>query len=110
VFTSIIGSILTFASETIISNMNNLFVFLVLLSFIGLVTIGLPAVNIENLLFCDTNAILKTVPVMLVALVYHNIVPVICSKLKYDRKQIIKAITIGSAIPLVMFLVWNFGT
>lgn len=109
-FTSIIGSILSFASENIISNVNNLFVFLVLITFTGLVTIGLPAVNSENLLFCDTNAILKTVPVMLVALVFHNIVPVICSKLRYNRKQIVTAITVGSAIPLIMFLVWNFGT
>ena len=52
-FTSVIGSILSFASENIISNVNNIFVFLVLITFTGLVTIGLPAVNSENLLFCD---------------------------------------------------------
>jgi tyrosine-specific transport protein len=90
--------------------MNNLFVILVLLSFSGLIFIGLPLVNTENLLYQDYNSILKTVPIMLVALVYHNIVPVICSQLNYSKNDIKIAITAGSLIPLVMFLVWNAGT
>ena len=108
-FTSTVGSVLAFGSEKIISNMNNIFVFIVITAFLGLITIGIPNVNIENLLFQDYNSVLKTVPVMLVALVFHNIIPVICKKLQYKKKDIRLAVTYGSLIPLLMFLVWNTG-
>ncbi len=47
------------------------------------------------------------VSVMFVALFYHNIVPVIAVQLEGDARKIRQSIIIGSAIPLLMFLVWN---
>ena len=79
-----------------------------LLSFTALIALGIPAVNLNNLLFQDYSAIIKTIPIMLVALVYHNIVPVICAQLNYKKENITKAIALGSFIPLLMFLSWDF--
>ena len=109
IFTGTVGSVLTFSSEKIISAMNNIFVFLIIVAFSGLITIGLPRINFENYYYQDYNSVLKTIPIMLVALVFHNIVPVICSKLQYKKKDIRTAITCGSLIPLLMFIIWNAG-
>ena len=109
IFTGTVGSVLTFSSEKIISAMNNIFVFLIIVAFSGLITIGLPRINFENYYYQDYNSVLKTIPIMLVALVFHNIVPVICSKLQYKKKDIRTAIICGSLIPLLMFIIWNAG-
>ena len=109
IFTGTVGSVLTFSSEKIISAMNNIFVFFIIVAFSGLITIGLPRINFENYYYQDYNSVLKTIPIMLVALVFHNIVPVICSKLQYKKKDIRTAITCGSLIPLLMFIIWNAG-
>ena len=106
-FTSIIGGTLAFGNENIISAVNNFFVVIVVVAFSGLVAMGLPSVNFSNLLRSDTSAVLQTIPVMFVALVYHNVVPVICAQLQYNVQQIRIAITAGSLIPLAMFITWN---
>jgi len=108
IFTSIIGSIIAFGSSSLIEQTNNFFVIIVLISFVSLISIGIPLIKYNNLLNGDITSLLSTIPVMFVALVYHNIVPSICSILKYDKKSIQKAILIGSFIPLLMFLTWNF--
>lgn len=48
------------------------------------------------------------VPVLLTAMVYQNIVPTITKMLNYDRDQTFKAITFGSAIPMMMYIAFSF--
>jgi tyrosine-specific transport protein len=50
---------------------------------------------------------METVPTIFVALVYHNVVPVVCAQLQYNIQKIRIAIVVGSFIPLVMFVTWN---
>lgn len=42
------------------------------------------------------------------ALVFHNIVPTVAKQLDYDTKSITNVLTVGSFIPCLMFLLWNF--
>eukprot|EP01035_Chromulina_nebulosa_P031784 gene31784-42391_t len=46
------------------------------------------------------------VPVFLQLLVYTEVVPVVCARLR-DEKKVRKAIIIGSTIPLLMCMVWT---
>ena len=46
-------------------------------------------------------------PVVFLALVYHDLVPVICAYLAGDVAKIRKAVILGSAAPLAMFLAWD---
>ena len=107
-FTGAIGGTLAFGTEQAIAAVNNVFVAVVVVAFAGLIALGLPSVDLSNLARQDFPAVLKTVPVMFVALVYHNVVPVVCAQLKYNVQQIRVAITVGSLIPLAMFVAWNF--
>ena len=106
-FTSAIGGTLVFGTENFVSAMNNFFVVIVIAAFGGLVALGIPSVVTSNLLRQDYSALLPTIPVMLVALVYHNVVPVVCAQLSYNVQQIRTAIVTGSLIPLAMFITWN---
>lgn len=55
----------------------------------------------------DWSAIEPAIPIVFLALVYHDLVPVICTYLRNDRDQVKTAIVFGSIIPLAMFLSWE---
>lgn len=98
---------MAFGSNILIEGVNNFFVLLVLASFSVLVSSRLGGLSLSHLLETqDFQSVLPAVPVMFVALVYHNIVPSICSALAYDREKITTALAAGTFIPLVMFIVW----
>ena len=46
-------------------------------------------------------------PIILLSLVYHDLVPVICSMLGGRRKDVRTAIVLGSLVPLAMFTSWE---
>lgn len=107
IFTAVSGSILFFGSENFVGKFNEISLLFVILSFFGLVGILSSFFNFEQLFASnDYASIPKAVPIMFLALVYHNVVPVVSEKLKYDRKSITNAILIGTFIPLFMFVLW----
>jgi len=106
-FTAVVGSVLSFGSNALIDQFNNAWVAAVVISFSALIVLAVPAVNVANLSHADYSAVSSSIPTMLVALVFHNVVPTVCQQLKYDRKAVTTAVVAGSAIPLVMFLIWN---
>jgi tyrosine-specific transport protein len=107
VFTAVLGYILFFGSENFIGKFNDVSLLVVILSFLGLVCILSNLFSSDQLLTVyEFVYIPKAVPIMFLALIYHNVVPVICEKLKYDKKSITKAILFGTFIPLFMFVLW----
>ena len=107
IFTAVLGYILFFGSENFIGKFNDVSLLVVILSFIGLVCILSSLFSSDQLLTVNEFVYIpKAVPIMFLALVYHNVVPVICEKLKYDKKSITKAILFGTFIPLFMFVIW----
>eukprot|EP00897_Mesotaenium_endlicherianum_P004229 jgi/Mesen1/3834/ME000207S02840 len=55
----------------------------------------------------DWEAVPQVVPVVFLSLVYHDLIPVLCSYLGGDLKRVRAAIVLGSAVPLGMFLSWD---
>ncbi|MBD2436635.1 amino acid permease [Nostoc sp. FACHB-110] len=106
-FTLLFGGIMYLGREKLIEKLNNAFVGIVLASFLGLLLLGITQIKTVHFLFQDWNALGTAIPVMLVALFYHNVVPVVVTQLEGDSQKIRQSITIGSAIPLIMFLAWN---
>jgi tyrosine-specific transport protein len=107
IFTIIFGGMMYLGREKLIEKINNIFVAIVITSFIGLLLVVGNQVNFEQFLFQNWSALPPAISVMLVALFYHNIVPVVTVQLEGDYQKIRKSIIIGSLIPLAMFLVWN---
>lgn len=106
-FAIMFGGILYLGRERLVEKLNNAFVAIVIASFVGLILLAVTKVEPAQFLNQNWHAISPAVSVMFVALFYHNIIPVITTQLEGDVPKIRRSITIGSAIPLVMFLAWN---
>lgn len=106
-FTLLFGGILYLGKERFIQKLNSAFVAIVIISFIGLVLLGLGEFKSSQFFFQNWQTIGSAISVICVALFYHNVVPVVVTQLEGDIPKIRRSIIIGSAIPLIMFLAWN---
>ena len=106
-FTLLFGGIMYLGRDRFIEKLNNAFVAIVIASFIGLLFLGATQVQPSQLSFHNWSALPSVVPVMLVALFFHTMIPVITVQLEGDIRKIRQSIVIGSGIPLIMFLAWN---
>ena len=106
-FAVIFGAILYLGRDRFIEKLNSFFVGIVITSFIGLLLLGVTQVNPNSLLSQDWSALPPALSVMLVALFFHNIIPVVATQLEGDAGKVRHSIVVGSAIPLTMFLLWN---
>lgn len=102
VFVLLLGSLVYFGTERLISTVNSLFMGVVIISFIGLMVAVGTQLDLAQVRIHDWTAISPAIPVMLVALFYHNIIPVVTDQLEGDIPRIRLSLIWGSAIPLLM--------
>ncbi len=76
-------------------------------SYAGLVALGVPHVKLEHLKGCSWECTIPALPAMIISFGYHNLVPSLTTYLKGNAKSLRRAILIGSAIPLVFYLIWD---
>ncbi len=107
IFIAVLGSVLFFSSQQFVGRLNSALLTIVLISFLGLLTLTAPQVQIEQWANQQWSQVSVAIPVMFVAFVYHNVVPVITTQLEGDRAKVRQSILLGSLIPLVLFLLWN---
>jgi tyrosine-specific transport protein len=77
-------------------------------SYLILVSVGLPKVDQESLVYSNWTATLATVPILLICFGYHNLVPSLTYYLQKNVKAIRFAIVVGNLIPFFVYLLWNF--
>ncbi len=107
VFAGSLASLMIWGRDQLTATVNGIFVLIVLAAFLGLIGLGLPHLQFNQLLLQNWDAVTLAIPIMVVALVYQSVVPIITSQLEGNRLKIQQAILVGSAIPLAMFLLWN---
>lgn len=87
---------------------NSTLVAAIILTFSALLFLALPDVQPSLLLESQHwEAVPDTIPVIALAYVYHNVVPVIATSLEGDRRKVRLAIVAGSLVPMAMFLLWD---
>jgi tyrosine-specific transport protein len=106
-FVGLFGGLIYFGSERLVGRLNGAFFAILLVVFAGLLTLTLGEMKPTQLMHHNWGAIGGAIPVMFVALVYQNVVPVVTTRLEGDVGKIRQAIVLGSLIPLLMFLGWN---
>jgi len=106
-FVAIFGGILYGGSKRFTTRLNSVLVIFVVVSFGGLLGLTLEQVDVSRWQFQQWAAVSSAVPVMFVAFVYQNVVPVITTQLAGDVRKIRRSIVIGSLVPLTMFVLWN---
>ena len=108
VFTVVMGGSLATGGVKLADSMNQVLTLTLLSLFAVLIGGGAQAVDWGGLDFTgDWTYAPQCVPVVFLALVYHDLIPVICSYLAGDSKKIRKAVVLGSTVPLTMFLIWD---
>ncbi|MBF2064897.1 MAG: tyrosine transporter [Calothrix sp. C42_A2020_038] len=107
IFAVLFGGIMYFGRPKLIEKFNHVLVFIVIVSFAGLLILAAKQVQIEQFAFQNWTGLTRSIPVMLVALFYHNVIPVIATHLQGDVRKIRQSIFLGSLIPLLMFITWN---
>ncbi|KAF6265945.1 Tryptophan/tyrosine permease [Scenedesmus sp. NREL 46B-D3] len=96
------------SSQKLLDRLNSVLVGLVVASFLGLLVVAAAGVDVGSITSGgDWGAVPGTLPVVALAFVYHNIIPVVCTALEGDAAKIRAAVLAGLAIPWAMFVAWD---
>lgn len=86
---------------------NRTFMVGLILSYMGLVILGLPQIELTNLQNGDLNEALYISPILIIAFGFHNLIPSLVRYLGRDVKRLRQSIALGTTIPLVIYLIWE---
>jgi len=91
-----------------VDHLNRLLMFGLIVSYCLLVKLGFPHVSkklLEHVNWIDS---LWGLPVMIISFGYHNLVPSLTTYLDFNLKRMRISIIIGSAVPLAIYLLWEW--
>ena len=87
--------------------LNRFFMFGLVISYLALIFVVSPKVEIENLSTSNPKYILATIPILILSFTSHLVLPSLRQYFNNDVKKLKKVIILGSAIPLLVYLVWE---
>lgn len=101
-------AMITYAGTNIATRFNQLLVFGLMLSYLGLIVIGLSHASPLKASHGNLISTLNIVPILLISFGYQNLVPGITYHLNKNAAQVRTAIILGNMIPLLVYIVWNY--
>ncbi len=90
-----------------VDKLNMVLVSGVFITFLMFFFTGFTSIRLDLLQRADFGNTLKALPVLLTAFGFQNLIPTLVTYTNRNDKLIMKAIWIGSSIPLVVYLVWQ---
>ena len=80
--------------------------------FLSMLGLGMSNTDLTGLLINPVGlenwqALGPAIPIIFLSLVYHDLIPLICSYLDGDRARTRLALVVGSVVPLLMFISWE---
>lgn len=87
---------------------NRLLMLGLILSYIGLVVMGARHVDTSLLARSDWTSVPLLIPAAIVSFGYHNLIPSLNNYLNGNVRALKLSIWIGSAIPLLVYLIWEW--
>lgn len=103
----IFGIFVYFGTE-VVDFLNRVFMGGLVLGYLILMVLGCCKVNPPMLAYTDWSFLLPSVSVVLTTFGYHIIIPTLTTYLEHDSKLLKRAIFIGSLIPFLIYLIWQF--
>lgn len=97
-----------FIGSKIIGKLNLYMMFGLIVSFIALIFSGYSFINLDYLDHKDWTLSLIALPVSFTSFAYQGIIPTLSHYMEYNAKKIRIAILVGSFIPLVIYVIWQF--
>jgi tyrosine-specific transport protein len=87
---------------------NRICMVILVISYFGLITAVAPHTDLGLIKESDFSYIFISIPVVITSFGFHVVIPVLSTYLKQDVKALKKAICIGSFIPLIVYIIWEF--
>ncbi len=105
-FTAIFG-LLAYQGTRTVDHWNRFFMFGKIFTYLGMVVLGMQYVNPELLLRSQPLLAFYSLPVLVIAFGYHNMVPTLMNYMNNDAKKVRQVILAGSTFALVIYLIWE---
>ena len=107
IFFSILFAILIYIGTSAVDFFNRFLMSGLIITYLILLVMGLPHIKPKLLTHQNWSASTLVIPALIVSFGFHNLVPSLVSYLDRRPSQVIKAIIFGSAIPLLIYLLWQ---
>jgi tyrosine-specific transport protein len=107
IFIFLFGWLIYLGTEAV-DRFNRLLMFGLIICYFALIAIGSGHVDSKLLSRCDWKASAFILPAMIVSFGFHNLVPNLTSYFKGDVKRLKLTILLGSTIPLLVYLLWEW--
>ncbi len=108
IFVALFFGILIYLGIAAVDWFNRLLMLGLVVSYVILVTMGASHVKPELLARHDWSAATLVIPVVIVSFGFHNLIPTLTHYFKGSSSTLIKVLTFGSALPLLIYLVWEW--
>lgn len=105
--TLLFGTIVFFGTA-LVDRFNRALILGLALTYLLLITLGIFKIDPNNLLHRDWSSALMIIPIMIVCFGYHNLIPSLTTYLKRDVQKLRMTILVGSALPLIIYLLWEY--
>lgn len=106
-FAALFGVIVYLGTKAL-DRINWILMFGLVFSYILLISVGSTAVNSGLLIRHDWSLFLLAAPTLFSAYGYHNVVPSIATYMKRNVNKLRLAIVMGTAIPFIVFSIWQW--
>lgn len=97
-----------YAGTKVVGKLNYFLVGALAILYVAFVALGAGEVKVENLLHRDWALSLIALPIAFTAFAYQGIVPTLVAYMDRDVKKIRKSIWIGTTIPLITYIIWQW--
>jgi len=107
VFTAVFAPIVYLGTRTVDGVNIGLMIGLII-TYLLFVIFAVSQVDLDFLARRHWSAIWMSMPVVLTAFGFQNIIPTIYNYMERDHRKVRKAIWIGTSIPLILYIIWQF--
>ncbi len=110
-FTVFFGTFIVIGTK-IVDGLNRILFFTMLIALFVVLSLMIPEIHVDNLMAMpiDNALLISASPVFFTAFGFHGSIPCLNKYLEGDVKALRISITIGSAITLIGYILWQFST
>lgn len=101
-------SIVLYMGTKVVDYFNRLLMVGLIASYVALIFLAAPHVNLNLLTHVDWSAAISVIPIMIISFGFHNLVPSLTSYLDYNVAKLRTSLIVGSIIPLIVYMVWEY--
>eukprot|EP00250_Pteridium_aquilinum_P034014 c6872_g1_i1 orf=198-1904(+) len=107
IFALVFGSLTLLGKTKLVDSFNQILTSAMIGTFLLIIMGGFQITDWKGLQHMNWGRTPETFPIIYFALVYHDLVPVLCTYLKGDLHRIRLSVLLGSAVSLAMFVCWD---